>query len=966
MTPLPRIFVQIASFRDTECQWTVKDMFEKAAHPERVFVGICWQYDPELDKECFEIPYPRPDQVREKHYHYKDAIGMSWARMDAQSLCGDEEYSLGIDAHMRFAPGWDDILIDQLSRCPTEKAVISTLLPGYVPPDDLQNMDGLISYAHIGKMGSRGEGQLMHIHGGLRPLAENADPFPSPFWVGNFSFARSEVFKALPLDPHLYFYGDELTYSARLFTHGYLVFQPARVALYHQWAGRDKDNKRSYRDPNDPRIIRNMRRMLHLLQLEPCDDAQAIAEIDRYALGTERSLADFWKYADIDLVNGTKGETASSGDWPAWQPGMAQTSAGDSGAFALHKKPMKPDTSTQRIFVQIASYRDPECQWTVKDMFEKAAHPERIFAGICWQYDPDADAHCFKVEAPFPDQVRIDPWHWKESKGVCWARNRTQQLWEGEEYTLVIDSHMRFSQGWDETLIADLAECDSQKPLISCHPAAYTPPDDLEQNPRCTIQRAHPYNNGDLRFKGEFLDNKPERPLNGAFIAAGFMFSKADIIREVPYDPYLYFNQEEITLSARFYTHGWDVFSSKSIVLYHYYNDANRDEKRPMHWQDNSGWSDLHARSMKRFDHLMGYADTDDNDALKDLGKYGMGTARSLKQYEEYSGIDFKHKIAGERALRCLFIKDLRKYLPNGVYIPELDETQPAAATQSAAEAVKPVAQLAPALQVSYAQVQSLQSVAGEGFYNSDTKLFSIPNPALRASQSFDIQIMPDGTKRKLNVDRNVPDGIMLIHNYLEKPLCDVLTRYADSQVFTKLNVVDHHASSKGKVKTMASEGRVTDHVDIDGMAGEVLSIMNDVYCNRLSPFYKVNFEWYERPQILRYSEGGKYNQHADADHWLPDTKTWVRTQDRDYSVLLYLNEEYEGGELHFPNQNFKFKPKAGMLAAFPSGHKYLHAALPTLSGLRYVIVSWAAILGTPRVHGTAPYASVFVRQKRF
>ena len=37
------------------------------------------------------------------------------------------------------------------------------------------------------------------------------------------------------------------------------------------------------------------------------------------------------------------------------------------------------------IFVQIASYRDPECQWTVKDLFDKADHPERVYVGIFWQ-----------------------------------------------------------------------------------------------------------------------------------------------------------------------------------------------------------------------------------------------------------------------------------------------------------------------------------------------------------------------------------------------------------------------------------------------------------------------------------------------------------------------------------------------------------------------------------------------------
>ena len=59
-TKRPTIFVQIPSYRDPECQWTIKDLFEKAKHPKQVFVGVCWQYDAELDQACFEIASPNP------------------------------------------------------------------------------------------------------------------------------------------------------------------------------------------------------------------------------------------------------------------------------------------------------------------------------------------------------------------------------------------------------------------------------------------------------------------------------------------------------------------------------------------------------------------------------------------------------------------------------------------------------------------------------------------------------------------------------------------------------------------------------------------------------------------------------------------------------------------------------------------------------------------------------------------
>jgi hypothetical protein len=50
------------------------------------------------------------------------------------------------------------------------------------------------------------------------------------------------------------------------------------------------------------------------------------------------------------------------------------------------------DTRHKTIFVSIAAFRDAECQWTLRDMFLKAAHPDRVTAGVVWQVDPVHDA----------------------------------------------------------------------------------------------------------------------------------------------------------------------------------------------------------------------------------------------------------------------------------------------------------------------------------------------------------------------------------------------------------------------------------------------------------------------------------------------------------------------------------------------------------------------------------------------
>jgi hypothetical protein len=81
--------------------------------------------------------------------------------------------------------------------------------------------------------------------------------------------------------------------------------------------------------------------------------------------------------------------------------------------------------------------------------------------------------------------------------------------------------------------------------------------------------------------------------------------------------------------------------------------------------------------------------------------------------------------------------------------------------------------------------------------------------------------------------------------------------------------------------------------------------------------------------------------------------------------VLIYLNDDYEGGEIRFGNWNFTVKPESGMLLAFPSDWRYLHAALPTRSGIRYVVVTWGTINGSVRVHSQMPFGSLYVRQER-
>lgn len=102
-------------------------------------------------------------------------------------------------------------------------------------------------------------------------------------------------------------------------------------------------------------------------------------------------------------------------------------------------------------------------------------------------------------------------------------------------------------------------------------------------------------------------------------------------------------------------------------------------------------------------------------------------------------------------------------------------------------------------------------------------------------------------------------------------------------------------------------------------------------YSNAIYPFAAKNVKSSERMmQILKYEKAGFLPPHQDQG---------VST--RVLSVLLYLNDDYEGGELEFPHSKLKFKPEPGSVLFFPSNFLYVHMIHPVTKGPRYALPNW-------------------------
>jgi hypothetical protein len=218
------------------------------------------------------------------------------------------------------------------------------------------------------------------------------------------------------------------------------------------------------------------------------------------------------------------------------------------------------------------------------------------------------------------------------------------EAYDGEKYTLQLDSHHRFVRGWDtkcKKMIDDLIKAGHEKPLLT----AYVPSYDPENDPAARVKEVWKLDFDRFTPEGVIfmlpanLENVEQYslPIPTRFFSAHFVFTFGQFIRDVPYDPNLYFHGEEISMAVRAYTAGYDLFIPNQIVCWHEYTRKGRIR----HWDENKKWIDLNNKSLKRVKQLLG---VDDDFADYDFGKYGFGNARTLNDYVEYSGIRFSDR----------------------------------------------------------------------------------------------------------------------------------------------------------------------------------------------------------------------------------------------------------------------------------------------------------------------------------
>jgi len=285
----------------------------------------------------------------------------------------------------------------------------------------------------------------------------------------------------------------------------------------------------------------------------------------------------------------------------------------------------------ERIYVQIPAYRDLELVPTVSDLLARARNPDRLTVCVAWQFGPGEEGvgHALR-RLPGVQILSVSA---AESQGCNWARRLLQERWDGQEFTLFLDSHHRFVPGWDELLLRmhrELRESGVDKPILT----GYLPPYDPVADPAGRVETVYRmavserYQGMAFKVAGHSVRDwrRLTSPIAAGYVSLHLLFAEGSFNEKVPFDPRIYFFADEIAIAVRAYTYGYDLFHPHLVLGWHLYERRTRTT----HWADHPDWEARNQASLRRLRQLFAGALT---------GEYALGPVRTISEYESHAQV---------------------------------------------------------------------------------------------------------------------------------------------------------------------------------------------------------------------------------------------------------------------------------------------------------------------------------------
>lgn len=288
----------------------------------------------------------------------------------------------------------------------------------------------------------------------------------------------------------------------------------------------------------------------------------------------------------------------------------------------------------ERIFVYIASYRDPSILDTIDNLLDNARFPDSIDIRIINQGFPFISHKSCDILNIHPDSA----------KGLGFARSLGQSCYNHQKFALQLDSHHTFTKNWDYSLINLWKLSDNPKAIIS----TYAHPINTSENLMIALDSFTPW--GLTRTVPMDIPDSIKDPIfPSRFMSGHFMFGVGDICTDLRYDRRLYFDGDEIQLALRAYTHGYQIYTPNIKILEHDYDRTHA----PRHWEDDSTWFTKDRESKRLVLSMI-------NGTYP--GSTLLGKVKSIQDYEEWAGIRFITREISEEVEKGLGICEKYTY----------------------------------------------------------------------------------------------------------------------------------------------------------------------------------------------------------------------------------------------------------------------------------------------------------------
>jgi hypothetical protein len=185
----------------------------------------------------------------------------------------------------------------------------------------------------------------------------------------------------------------------------------------------------------------------------------------------------------------------------------------------------------------------------------------------------------------------------------------------------------------------------------------------------------------------------------------------------------------------------------------------------------------------------------------------------------------------------------------------------------------------------------------------------------------------------------NSADNIVEIENFLTVPEFTFLNSFMKTN--TVWDITEDEINEDGIMIYDSSywKDRVATWDSIEKTNPEVITVIANAIA-RMKPVVEDFFHveaYPTKPALVRWLPGNFQTPHADKElHDGADAGKPNAFPHYDLAGLFYLNDDYEGGELFFPNQGIQFKPKPRAAYFFPGDMNYIHGITEITSGVRY------------------------------